>query len=169
MRGAPARPDRAARGRRRGGHGRARGVRAVLPLHARQVGQAAVGGLVEQGVVALEGFLGLVRARARRGSQQGREDVRRGGRLDPVGDTRDLESASFDNGIGAAELTTVWQDPDFDPKQRAFYYVRALEIPTPRWITYDAAFFGVALPEGVEPSHQERAYTSPIWYTPKRG
>ena len=52
-----------------------------------------------------------------------------------------------------------WQDSDFDPKQRAFYSVRVLEIPTPRWTTYDEAFFGVALPEGVEPSHQERAYT----------
>jgi hypothetical protein len=58
---------------------------------------------------------------------------------------------------------------EFDPEQRAFYYVRVLEIPTPRWTTYDAAFFGVALPEGVEPSHQDRAYTSPIWNTPKQG
>ena len=57
-------------------------------------------------------------------------------------------------------------DPDFDPQQRAFYYVRVIEIPTPKWIAYDAKVFGVDLPEGADPVHQERAYTSPIWYTP---
>jgi hypothetical protein len=57
-------------------------------------------------------------------------------------------------------------DPDFDPSQRAFYYVRVLEIPTPRWTAYDAKYFGLDVPEGVEMVHQERAYTSPIWYTP---
>ena len=59
-----------------------------------------------------------------------------------------------------------WKDPDFDPAQRAFYYVRVLEIPTPRWTVYDAKFFGLELPEGVPTSIQDRAYTSPIWYTP---
>jgi hypothetical protein len=58
--------------------------------------------------------------------------------------------------------------PEFDPKQRAFYYVRALEIPTPRWTTYDAKIFGVKLPDDVPAAIQERAYTAPIWYTPKR-
>ncbi len=85
----------------------------------------------------------------------------------PVGNTVDVEKATYTNGIGDALMMVWWKDPDFDPKQRAFYYVRVLEIPTPRWTTYDAAFFGVDLPEGVPPTHQERAYTSPIWYTPE--
>jgi hypothetical protein len=84
----------------------------------------------------------------------------------PVGNTVDVEKATYTNDIGDALMLAWWQDPAFDPKQRAFYYVRVLEIPTPRWTTYDAAFFGVALPDGVDPTHQERAYTSPIWYTP---
>ena len=85
----------------------------------------------------------------------------------PVGNTVDVEKAAYTNSIGDALMLAYWKDPVFDPKQRAFYYVRVLEIPTPRWTTYDAAFFGVALPEGVPPTHQERAYTSPIWYAPK--
>ena len=84
-----------------------------------------------------------------------------------VGNTVDVKTASYTNSIGEALMMAYWRDPDFDPTQRAFYYVRVLEIPTPRWTTHDANFFGVALPKGVEPSHQERAYTSPIWYTPK--
>ena len=84
----------------------------------------------------------------------------------PVGNTVDVATATYTNSIGAPFLQTYWQDPDFDPALRAFYYVRVLEIPTPRWTTYDAAFFGIDLPDFVEPTHQERAYTSPIWYTP---
>ena len=84
----------------------------------------------------------------------------------PVGNTVDVKTATYTNSIGDALMLAYWKDPAFDPGQRAFYYVRVLEIPTPRWTTYDAAFFGVALPEGVPPTHQERAYTSPIWYTP---
>ena len=80
--------------------------------------------------------------------------------------TVDVKKATFTNGIGAPELIAVWADPDFDPDQRAFYYGRVLEIPTPRWTTYDAAHFGTELPESVPTSIQERAYTSPIWYTP---
>ena len=84
----------------------------------------------------------------------------------PVGNTVDVKTATYTNSIGEALMMASWKDPDFDPKQRAFYYVRVLEIPTPRWTTYDAAFFGVDLPNDVPPTHQERAYTSPIWYTP---
>ncbi len=83
-----------------------------------------------------------------------------------VGNTVDVGEATYDNSIGDAFLQAFWRDPDFDPGQRAFYYVRVIEIPTPRWTTYDAKVFGVALPEGVPTSIQERAYTSPIWYRP---
>jgi hypothetical protein len=89
------------------------------------------------------------------------------GKLPPVGNTVDKKSATFSNTIGESELGTVWTDPDFDPGQKAFYYARVLEIPTPRWSTYDAFRFGVDIPEGAPVSQQERAYTSPIWYTPK--
>ena len=88
------------------------------------------------------------------------------GKLPPVGNTVDVANANWTNTIGAAELGTVWTDPDFDPDQKAFYYARVIEIPTPRWTTYDAFRFGIAIPEGATTSTQERAYTSPIWYTP---
>jgi len=88
------------------------------------------------------------------------------GKLPPVGNTVDVENANWLNTIGAAELGTVWTDPDFDPAQKAFYYVRVLEIPTPPWYAYDAFRFGVDMPEGAPTSQQERAYTSPIWYSP---
>jgi len=78
----------------------------------------------------------------------------------------DIENANYTNAIGQAILTAYWRDPDFDASLRAFYYVRVIEIPTPNWTTYDAAFFGIERPEGVAPEQQERAYTSPIWYTP---
>jgi hypothetical protein len=83
-----------------------------------------------------------------------------------VGNTVDVATATYTNAIGSPFLETYWEDPDFDPALRAFYYVRVLEIPTPRWTTYDAVFFGTDLPDFVEPTHQERAYTSPIWYNP---
>jgi hypothetical protein len=89
------------------------------------------------------------------------------GKLPDVGNTVDVANANWTNKIGAAELGTVWTDPDFDPKQKAFYYARVLEIPTPRWSTYDAFRFGIDLPKGAPTSIQERAYTSPIWYAPK--
>ncbi len=88
------------------------------------------------------------------------------GKLPPVGNTVDVEKATYTNSIGAAQLATVWTDPDFDAKQRAFYYVRVLEIPVPRWTTYDALQFGIELPDVIPRSIQDRAYTSPIWYTP---
>jgi hypothetical protein len=88
------------------------------------------------------------------------------GKLAPVGNTVDAANATWTNTIGAAELATVWTDPDFDPAQRAFYYTRVIEIPTPRWSTHDAFRFGVPIPEGAPTATQERAYSSPIWYTP---
>ncbi len=88
------------------------------------------------------------------------------GKLPPVGNTVDAETANFTNTIGASELATVWIDPDFDAAQSAFYYARVLEIPTPRWSTIEAFRFGISIPEGAPVSTQERAYTSPIWYTP---
>ena len=84
----------------------------------------------------------------------------------PVGNTVDVNTATFTNTIGHAMLGGHWVDPDFDPEQHAFYYVRVLEIPTPRWTTYDAVFFGIDLPDTVPATIQDRAYTSPIWYTP---
>ena len=84
------------------------------------------------------------------------------GKLPPVGNTVDVKNANWTNTIGASELATVWSDPDFDPRARAFYYARVIEIPTPRWSTYDAFRFGIPVPEGAPTSTQERAYTSPI-------
>ena len=88
------------------------------------------------------------------------------GKLPPVGNTVNAATANFTNTIGASELGTVWTDPDFDAAQSAFYYARVLEIPTPRWSTIEAFRFGISIPEGAPVSTQERAYTSPIWYTP---
>jgi len=88
------------------------------------------------------------------------------GKLPPVGSTVDVANATWTNTIGDPELITVWKDPDFDPKQRAFYYARVLEIPTPRWTAYDAKRFGAKPLPGTTMTLQERAYTSPIWYTP---
>lgn len=87
------------------------------------------------------------------------------GKLPAVGNTVDIENANWLNSIGASELGTVWTDPDFDASENAFYYARVIEIPTPRWVVYDAYRFGIDIPEGAETTHQERAYTSPIWYT----
>jgi hypothetical protein len=89
------------------------------------------------------------------------------GKIPSVGDTVDLATATWKDTIGAPQLTGVWTDPDFDSSQRAFYYVRAIEIPTPRWTAYDAVRFGIKMPPEVPMKHQERAWTSPIWYTPK--
>ena len=84
----------------------------------------------------------------------------------PVGNTVDVADASYTNSIGDALLMAYWKDPDFDPGQRAFYYVRVIEIPTPRWTAYDAKRFGITMPEYVPMTVTDRAYTSPIWYTP---
>jgi hypothetical protein len=88
------------------------------------------------------------------------------GKLPPVGNTVDVANATWTNTIGAPELITVWEDPDFDPKQRAFYYARVIEIPTPRWTAYEAKYFNVEAPKESPMTTQDRAYTSPIWYTP---
>jgi hypothetical protein len=83
-----------------------------------------------------------------------------------VGNTVDVANANWTNTIGAGEMITVWKDPDFDPALRAFYYVRVIEIPTPRWTAYDAKYYGVKMPSEAPMTTTERAYTSPIWYTP---
>lgn len=91
------------------------------------------------------------------------------GNLPSVGNTVDLSTATWTNTIGSPELITVWTDPDFDPALSAVYYARVLEIPTPRWTAYEAVRFGIEMPsDDVPMTHQERAYTSPIWYTPNR-
>jgi Protein of unknown function (DUF3604) len=86
---------------------------------------------------------------------------------EPVGNTVDLETATWSNSIGASQLGAVWTDPDFDSSESAFYYVRVLEIPTPRWVVYDKVRLGAELPREAELTGQERAYTSPIWYSPR--
>ena len=88
------------------------------------------------------------------------------GKLPPVGNTVDVKNATWTNTIGAPELIAVWTDPDFDPQESAFYYARVIEIPTPRWTAYEAKRYGVEMPDEVPMITQERAYTSPIWYTP---
>jgi hypothetical protein len=88
------------------------------------------------------------------------------GKVPLVGSTVDVKNATWTNTIGAPVLTGFWKDPDFDPSQLAFYYVRVIEIPTPTWLAYDAKRFGVKMPKYVPMTVTNRAYTSPIWYTP---
>jgi hypothetical protein len=90
------------------------------------------------------------------------------GKLPPVGSTVDVENATWTNTIGSPELIAVWKDPEFDASQPAFYYGRVIEIPTPRWTAYDAKRFGIKPLPGTTMTLQERAYTSPIWYTPAK-
>ncbi len=95
-----------------------------------------------------------------------RRAVSAGTTVPPVGNTVDVANATWTNTIGAPELIGVWADPDFDPDVPAVYYARVIEIPTPRWTAYEAYRFGITLPSEVPMTTQERAYTSPIWYTP---
>jgi hypothetical protein len=88
------------------------------------------------------------------------------GKLPSVGNTVDVSTATWTNTIGTPELIAVWRDPDFDPAQPAFYYGRVIEIPTPRWTDYDAVRFNMKMPPEVPMTITDRAYTSPIWYTP---
>jgi len=96
----------------------------------------------------------------------GRKDTMAGGDAPAVRNTVLVSEATYSNSVGAAELMAYWRDPDFDPAKPAFYYVRALEIPTPRWTAYDARFFNLDLPGEISMWQQERAYSSPVWYTP---
>ncbi len=97
----------------------------------------------------------------------GDRKIDKNGKISAVGNTVDASNANWTNTIGAGDLSTVWTDPDFDSDEKAFYYARVLEIPTPRWSTYDSFRFGIDLPEGAPASTQERAYSSPIWYQPE--
>ena len=100
-------------------------------------------------------------------AMSGGREPRADGSADPVGSTVNVREATYDNSIGAAELSVTWTDPEFDPALPAVYYLRVLEIPTPRWSTYDAAKLGVGeIPGGLPETLQERAWSSPIWYTP---
>ena len=97
----------------------------------------------------------------------GKREIQSDGRVvEKVGSTVDMENATYTNSIGSSELAVVWSDPDFDASERSFYYLRVLEIPTPRWPAYDARYYQTDLPDDVLLTQQERAYTSPIWYTP---
>jgi hypothetical protein len=88
------------------------------------------------------------------------------GKLPPVGNTVDVANATWTNTIGLPLLIAVWNDPDFDPDVPAVYYARVIEIPTPRWTAYEAKYYGVTMAPEVPMITRERAYTSPIWYTP---
>jgi hypothetical protein len=88
------------------------------------------------------------------------------GKVPPIGSTVDIASATYDDSTGKTELLGTWSDPDFDPSLDAFYYARALAVPTPRWTTIQAAELGISPPEMVAATVQERAWSTPIWYTP---
>lgn len=98
----------------------------------------------------------------------GNRQINENGKVPSVGNSVNLKDGSWDNSIGATELKKVWKDPEFDPSQEAFYYVRVLEIPTPRWTLYDRLQYGAEIPEDVPLTNTERAYTSPIWYSPNQ-
>ena len=120
-------------------------------------------------VQVVKGWLdadGITREKVYDIAWSGKRKPGKDGTVPPVGSTVNVSDASYTNAIGAPFLQAFWTDKDFDPAKRAFYYVRVIEIPTPRWTTYDAKVFGVKIPKGAPADVQERAYTSPIWYTP---
>jgi hypothetical protein len=98
----------------------------------------------------------------------GRKADPKTGKISPVGNTVDVKKATYTNDIGDSQLSAMWTDPDFDPAQKAVYYVRVMEIPTPRWSTFDSVASGLPIPEGIPATLQERAWSSPIWYTPAK-
>ena len=102
-------------------------------------------------------------------SWAGERKLNRAGVLPDIGSTVDVTQASWQNSIGAPQLATVWRDPDFDPAESAFYYLRVIEIPTPRWTAYDALRYNEKMDDEVPMTTRERAYTSPIWYSPGSG
>jgi hypothetical protein len=97
----------------------------------------------------------------------GQRELNNAGKLPAIENTVDVEQATWSNNKGASELVTFWQDPDFSAQQRAFYYARLLEVPTPRWTAYDQKRFGIKMDDEVPMVIQERAYGSPIWYVPQ--
>jgi hypothetical protein len=99
-------------------------------------------------------------------SEAGQRSVGADGKVPSVGNTVNIKEATYRNDIGDTQLSAVWKDPDFDPTHHAVYYARVIEIPTPRWTTYDAKALGIDPPKDVDPTLQERAWSSPIWYTP---
>lgn len=99
-------------------------------------------------------------------SQPGSRKLDAKGKLPLIQGTVDVANATYDNSVGSPQLVSMWRDPDFDPAQKAFYYVRVLQVPTPRWTAYDAKRWGITMPSHVPMVTQERAYSSPIWYNP---
>ncbi len=99
-------------------------------------------------------------------ASDGRQPDPRTGHMPLVGSTVDVSAAAYTNDIGATELAAGWTDPDFDPTLACVYYARILEIPTPRWSTYDAVRHGLPIPTNAPATVQQRAWTSPVWYTP---
>ena len=94
-------------------------------------------------------------------------EVNAAGDIPPVGNSVDVSEATYANDIGAVSLSTIWSDPDFDPAVESMYYLRVLEIPTPRWSTYDAKALGIPVIDNIDATIQERAWSSPVWYMPE--